>query len=72
MLCSKCSKLLLKHSDTKKCMKCGLSTNLILAVLCDGCSESSQSCSICCKKIVNNDKIHNGTKTSGCQSCKKG
>lgn len=51
MLCSNCSKLATQQTN-KKCNRCQASVYINVFVLCDQCSNSSQQCAVCLKKII--------------------
>lgn len=64
MLCSACSKLLIKHTQ-KKCMRCNGEVLNNISCLCDHCSNDSKQCSACLKKVQQQPIKNKG----GCGSC---
>lgn len=66
MLCSNCSKLSFLYTN-KICIKCQSAVLNNISVLCEQCSSSNLICSVCLKKIINNNSISN--KIGGCKSC---
>jgi hypothetical protein len=51
MLCPSCSRLAILQAS-KTCIRCQLTINNNLSVLCDFCSSTEKQCSVCLKKIV--------------------
>lgn len=51
MLCPNCSRLATQQTN-KKCNRCQGAVYTNISVLCDQCSNSSQQCAVCLKKII--------------------
>lgn len=69
MLCSTCSKLQILNTN-KKCMKCQSAITQNIAILCETCSLTSQSCAACLRKVYRNleNPIYK-PRNGGCRSC---
>ena len=66
MFCNNCSKLNFLYTQ-KTCMKCKAAVLNNISVLCEQCSATNLTCSVCLKKIHNSKfKISN---SGGCKGC---
>jgi len=67
MFCPNCSKLVMM-ATIRSCITCRSNINNNLSVLCEKCSNADMACSICLKKIYNQNLQ---PKSAGCRSCGK-
>lgn len=68
MFCSNCSKLSYMHTK-KNCIKCQAVVFNNISTICERCSSSDLVCSVCLKKISNNNFVANKNIGFGCKSC---
>lgn len=69
MFCPNCNKLYTKYCN-KNCMKCKGTINQSIAILCDTCSLTTQSCAACLRRITKTGELPlYKSRRGGCKAC---